>query len=78
MEIGKVKIAEDSDFLTLKTLVDDSSNWKLDYEKGDTKVHRFLSCAQIKSSVWMVAQALPCYLGNCAHAGSILALRYEM
>lgn len=65
MEIGKVKIAEDSDFLTLKTLVDDSSNWKLDYEKGDTKVHRFLSCAQIKSSGMFGLTFVPLYACEC-------------
>lgn len=35
MEVGKVKIAEDSDFLMLKKLVDDETNWKLEYDKGD-------------------------------------------
>lgn len=38
MEIGKVKIAEDSDFLMLKKLIDENNNWKLEYEKSDTKV----------------------------------------
>lgn len=35
MEVGKVQIAEDSDFLMLKRLIDDSSNWKIEYDKGD-------------------------------------------
>lgn len=35
MEVGKVKIAEDSDFLMLKRLVDDDSSWKLEYNKGE-------------------------------------------
>ncbi|KAJ8960675.1 hypothetical protein NQ314_006044 [Rhamnusium bicolor] len=39
MEPGTVKIAEDSDFDMLKMLVDDHTNWKLEYDKGDqTKV----------------------------------------
>lgn len=38
MEVGVVKIAEDSDFNMLKRLVDENSNWKLEYDKGDTKV----------------------------------------
>lgn len=39
MKIGEVKIAEDSDFLILKSLIDDHSNWKLAYEKANhTKV----------------------------------------
>ncbi|KAG5899900.1 hypothetical protein JTB14_002452 [Gonioctena quinquepunctata] len=39
MEPGIVKIAEDSDFDMLKNLVDEHSNWKLEYDKGDeTKV----------------------------------------
>lgn len=35
MEVGVVKIAEDSDFNMLKKLVDDHSNWKLEYDKGE-------------------------------------------
>lgn len=35
MEIGQVKIAEDSDFLMLKKLVDDNASWKLEYDKGE-------------------------------------------
>ncbi|XP_017781765.1 PREDICTED: PCTP-like protein isoform X2 [Nicrophorus vespilloides] len=40
MNIGQVKIAEDSDFGLLKQLVDDNSNWKLEYNNKDgaTKV----------------------------------------
>ncbi|KAK4875734.1 hypothetical protein RN001_012156 [Aquatica leii] len=39
MEVGVVKIADDSDFRRLKTLIDDNTNWKLDFFKGeDTKV----------------------------------------
>lgn len=38
MEIGIVKIADDRDFDMLRTLVDDHSNWKLEYEKDGTKV----------------------------------------
>lgn len=33
-----VKIAEDSDFDMLKLLVDDHTNWKLDYDQGGAKV----------------------------------------
>ena len=35
MEAGKVKIAEDSDFVHLKKLVDEEVGWKLEYNKGD-------------------------------------------
>ncbi|KAJ8968680.1 hypothetical protein NQ317_003910 [Molorchus minor] len=35
METGVVKIAEDSDFNMLKVLVDDHTNWKLEYDKAD-------------------------------------------
>lgn len=35
MEAGKVKIAEDSDFVYLKKLVDDEDGWKLEYNKGN-------------------------------------------
>lgn len=38
MEVGKVKIAEDSDFDMLKKFIDDDSGWKLDYDKGNVKV----------------------------------------
>ncbi|CAH1101313.1 unnamed protein product [Psylliodes chrysocephalus] len=39
MEPGIVKIADDADFDMLKNLIDDHTNWKLDYDKGDeTKV----------------------------------------
>lgn len=38
MEVGKVKIAEDSDFNMLKKLIDDDNDWKLDYDKGSVKV----------------------------------------
>lgn len=42
MEVGVVKIAEDSDFDMLKSLVDDDTNWKLEYDKGEsTKVSKF-------------------------------------
>lgn len=38
MEPGVVKIAEDSDFDMLKMLVDDHTNWKLDYDQAGAKV----------------------------------------
>ncbi|XP_057667300.1 START domain-containing protein 10-like isoform X1 [Diorhabda carinulata] len=39
MEPGIVKIADDSDFDMLKTLVDDDTDWKLEYHKvNETKV----------------------------------------
>lgn len=41
MEPGIVKIADDADFDMLKNLIDDHTNWKLDYDKGDeTKVFK--------------------------------------
>lgn len=38
MEVGRVKIAEDSDFDMLKRLIDIDVHWKLDYDKGNVKV----------------------------------------
>lgn len=38
MEVGKVKIAEDSDFDMLKKLIDSDVGWKLDFDKGNVKV----------------------------------------
>lgn len=39
MEVGKVKIAEDSDFKMLQGLIDGDDGWSLEYTKGDdTKV----------------------------------------
>lgn len=44
MEPGVVKIAEDSDFNMLKELVDNHTNWKLEYNKVDdgTKVSLYV------------------------------------
>jgi len=38
MEVGVVKVAEDSDFELLKTLINEDESWKLDYKKGTTTV----------------------------------------
>lgn len=38
MELGVVRIADDSDFDMLKQLVDDNTTWKLEYDKDETKV----------------------------------------
>lgn len=38
MDVGVVKVAEDKDFENLKTLIDNHAGWKLDYNKGTTKV----------------------------------------
>lgn len=38
MEVGQVKVAEDKDFENLKWLVDNHTDWKLDYSKGTIKV----------------------------------------
>lgn len=35
MEVGVVKIAEDSDFNMLKDLIDRDDDWKLEYDKGE-------------------------------------------
>lgn len=35
MDVGVVKIAEDSDFNMLKELVDKDENWKLEYDKDE-------------------------------------------
>lgn len=36
--IGVVKIAEDRDFELLKTLIDQHTGWKIDYDKSEIKV----------------------------------------
>ncbi|GLV32536.1 uncharacterized protein CBL_00754 [Carabus blaptoides fortunei] len=38
MDVGAVKIAEDSDFNMLKTLIDKDEQWKLEYDKSNIKV----------------------------------------
>lgn len=38
MDVGVVKVAEDKDFENLKALIDNHAGWKLDYNKGTTKV----------------------------------------
>ncbi|KAK9508225.1 hypothetical protein O3M35_007933 [Rhynocoris fuscipes] len=38
MEIGVVRVAEDKDFSSLKELLDNHEDWKLDYHKGPIKV----------------------------------------
>ncbi|KAF4524000.1 hypothetical protein B566_EDAN013842 [Ephemera danica] len=38
MDVGVVKVAEDSDFEKLKSLIDNNDDWKLDYSKGETNV----------------------------------------
>lgn len=38
MEVGAVRVAEDSDFSSLKDLLDCHTDWKLDYNKGPIKV----------------------------------------
>lgn len=35
MEVGAVKIADDRDFDMLKALVDNDTDWKLEYDKTD-------------------------------------------
>lgn len=57
MEVGKVKIAEDSDFDMLKTLIDVDNGWKLDFDKGTVKVSLRAYCNDnIISAVWSNAQ----------------------
>ncbi|KAL1491519.1 hypothetical protein ABEB36_012104 [Hypothenemus hampei] len=54
MEVGVVKIAEDSDFCMLKWLVDDHEGWKLDYDSKSenikvwTKSTNFTSFKMVK------------------------------
>ena len=38
LPIGEVRVAEDSDFRRLKSLCDETSDWKLEYEKNGTRV----------------------------------------
>ncbi|XP_018329424.1 START domain-containing protein 10 isoform X2 [Agrilus planipennis] len=53
MEVGTVKIAEDSDFFMLRNLIDNNEEWKLEYNKGDeSKVWTHTICS--KSNVQMV------------------------
>lgn len=57
MEVGKVKIAEDSDFNMLKRLIDNDSSWKLDFDKGNVKVcvSKLLSAVQTREYCARVA-----------------------
>lgn len=52
MEVGKVKIAEDSDFDMLKRLIDHDSGWKLDYDKSNVKVSKNLFCLKSAVQIW--------------------------
>nr|CAD7195877.1 unnamed protein product [Timema douglasi] len=38
MDVGIVRVAEDQDFAKLKELIDNHTSWKLEYNKGSTKV----------------------------------------
>nr|CAD7572802.1 unnamed protein product [Timema californicum] len=38
MDVGIVRVAEDQDFAKLKELIDNHASWKLEYNKGSTKV----------------------------------------
>nr|CAD7592926.1 unnamed protein product [Timema genevievae] len=38
MDVGIVRVAEDQDFAKLKQLIDIHTSWKLEYNKGSTKV----------------------------------------
>ena len=38
LPVGEVRVAEDSDFRRLKTLCDESTDWKLEYEKNGTRI----------------------------------------
>ena len=39
METGVAKIADDRDFFQVRELIDDDTNWKLDYCKSDIEVN---------------------------------------
>lgn len=56
MDAGNVKIAEDSDFVMLKALVDNDADWRLEYERRDdtgTKVRIHLSFWQRASCTFV-------------------------
>ena len=38
LQVGEVRVAEDSDFRKLKTLSDETDDWKLEYQKNGTNV----------------------------------------
>lgn len=38
MKIGEVKVAEDEDFEKIRTLINKHDDWKLEYQKGVTRV----------------------------------------
>lgn len=42
MDVGAVKIAEDSDFNMLKSLIDNDEQWKLEYDKSNIKVQSYI------------------------------------
>nr|CAI5865147.1 unnamed protein product [Callosobruchus analis] len=54
MEPGIVKIADDNDFEMLKMLVDDHSNWKIEYERKEDGTKKVWTKSTTASSLKMV------------------------
>jgi len=38
MEVGEIKIAEDSDFQHFRKIIDNHEDWEMNYSRDDTKV----------------------------------------
>jgi StAR-related lipid transfer protein 10 len=38
MDVGEIKIAEDSDFQHFRKVIDNHADWELNYSRDDTKV----------------------------------------
>ena len=38
LQVGEIRVADDSDFRKLKNLDEDADNWKLEYQKNNTSV----------------------------------------
>lgn len=38
MDVGEIKIAEDSDFQHFRKIIDNHADWELNYSRDDTKV----------------------------------------
>ena len=38
LQVGEIRVADDSDFKKLKALSDDFNNWKQEYQKNSTSV----------------------------------------
>ena len=55
LQVGEIRVADDSDFKKLKALSDDFNNWKQEYQKNNTSVwtkNNDVSNFQIIKVIW--------------------------